>query len=207
MNKEELIELKEELLNSKKKYTKVFIDGMIHQSVSMEPGEDISYSRIKEDYSSINNPEEEACLYLEKKVEEIIRNATLKDIDFDGISIPMFFRYYVEKDLSDQIDFHCCLDASKFHQEKVLDRFVEVSFNYDFINSNHMNMGAETFLNSQYEPYGTSFVVDYDKFSKALMTRGFEVTNSTFDDILNSSMDGNDSRIVVDLRKEKQKVR
>lgn len=205
MNKEELIELKERLQSINKKYTSSLITGITPKGIGIEPSDE--YKTSGEIVSQIDDLKslESTVNYVETKLEEIIRNAVQRGVEFDGIIVPMCIRYFISKKMSDEIDTNCFLKPEKFTTSEILNGIVEVSFNYDFINGLDRFMNADDYLNNSNESYDKTFVLDYEKFVKLLLSRGFEVDIHTFDNCLRKSLSAEHPVIIVNLVKENKK--
>lgn len=199
MNKDELIQLRKELLAGKgKKYTDVFIGGTTDYGIYVDPSEE---EKTREEiFGEYTASEIMAVKYFETKLEEIIRNATTKNVDFDGISSPMFLRFFITKEMADKIDNTCHLQPELFDKNNVLKQFVEVTFNYDFIGNT--DDAAENYMKNVRETTDMRFLIDYEKFVNYLIERGFDVSITTFEDALSSALKDVQPTITADLTKE-----
>ena len=207
MNKEELIKLREQLMKSNEKFTKVSFEGTYDDVIKAEPFDE---SKLEEDILDEYDPgvdEQMALEYYEKKVEEIIKNATLNDVSFDGISTDMYFQYYVNDKMANEIDEHCYLPKDKYDRKMILNNLVRISFCFDFVKGSEVVIGAEQYLDNPKEPACKEFMVHYGRFVAFLISRGFEVDSKTFDESLNNNLNGRYPTITLNFTKDNIKSR
>ena len=207
MNKEELIKLREQLMKSNEKYTKVSFEGTYDDVIKAEPFDE---NKTEDDILDEYDPgidEQIALDYFEAKVEEIIKNATLNNVSFDGISTNMYFQYYVNDKMAGEIDEHCYLPIDKYDRKMILNNLVRIAFSFDFIKGKEVVLGAEQYLNDPKEPTCKEFMVHYGRFVGFLISRGFEVNLKTFDESLYSNLNGRYPTITLNFLKDYKKNR
>lgn len=205
MDKSELIKLKEEVSKLKKSYSKVFFNGTVDDNIYVEPLESYcNLTEIFEKYDPIID-EKIALSYFEKCFLEIVRNATLKGIDFDGIKGSIYISYFVSEDMINNIDKNCNLPIAKFDKNDLLKDLVEITFNFDFITDKN-NEAAERYLNNSREIYDKSFIVNYERFTSYLVSKEFVINAKTFYEALNNNLNGKYSTITLDFTKNYKKV-
>ena len=206
MNKEELVNLKEQLLKLKKGYSKVMIDGTVHNDIYAEPLERFnSKEEIFDKYDPIID-EEIALDYFEKHIDEIINNEILQGLDFDGIKGSICVSFFANDFMTNDIDKLCHLPIDKFDKNNLLKDLVDISFNFDFISDTN-NEAAERYLNNPNEIYEKNFTVNYERFTSYLISKGFIIDAKTFNEVLIKSLNGKRPHITINLVKNNKKVR
>ena len=194
MNKNELIELRNALLaeieQNYTNYITAFISGKDSEGIFIQPiGKEKSQNIM-------------AVKYYETKLEEIIKNAIRNNVNFNGISSSMYLRFFITKEMADKVDDTCHLQPELFDKNNIIKDIVEVTFSYDFIgNANEL---AEDYLNNPFEPLDMKFLINYERFIKLLSERGFNVSITTFEDALNSAIEGNQPIITADFTKKSE---
>ena len=124
------------------------------------------------------------------------------NVNFNGISSSMYLRFFITKEMADKVDDTCHLQPELFDKNNIIKDIVEVTFSYDFIgNANEL---AEDYLNNPFEPLDMKFLINYERFIKLLSERGFNVSITTFEDALNSAIEGNQPIITADFTKKSE---
>lgn len=205
MSKQELIELKKNLLNSKR-YKLAYISKNNLDEIEIELFEDKIF--FEEDLKKKSNESNELNVfkYIESSCEELIRLLAEKNLEYDEIKISISPLFYLEdKELDIKINDEGVVAPENLKQIERFKELTTIIFDFNIKNNNEsiilpasVNRVLETLISP-------NFAVNYEKFAKKLYSEGYEINKLSFEDIYQARITEEEIGFSIEFVKEKEK--
>lgn len=179
MAKDELIELKERLLSSKK-YRLAYIEGNNDNTLTIEYfDEKPALSENIQIYDE--NEDKKAADYLENAVEKIVRKLAEEEISYDEIEVGILPLFYISAGLlKEKLD-----DEGNLKEEDLTENDIirdKATIIYDFNikeDGNPVTLTKDVLLMLD-ELVSQNFLVDYETFVEMMCDRGYIINEPRF---------------------------
>lgn len=179
MAKDELIELKERLLSSKR-YKLTYIEGNIDGTLAIEYFDEKPV--LSENIKLYDEEEDKkAADYLEKSVEKIVRKLAEEEISYDEIEVGILPLFYISDSLlKEKLDEEGNIKAEDLTEYDIIRDKATIIYDFNIKEEGNPVTLTKEILLMLDELVSENFLVDYETFVEMMCDRGYIINEPRF---------------------------
>ena len=204
MSKEQLVELKKKLLESKR-YKLAHIGKNNQDELEIEPFDDKVFFEEELKRTRNKNIESRVIKYIEISCEKILKALTEKNVEYDEIRINILPLFYIEdKNLDSKIDDEGRISQENLDQTEKFRNLVTIIIDFNIRNNNDYTILPESIYRILDNLMLPNFTIDYEIFASLLDNEGYKLNKQSFDDIYQARLNEEEIGFRIEFKKQKK---